>query len=354
MGPFLGRRLQTNRLDTVKVVHDRLVTWERELPDSLRLETYKEDDKSGHPPLIQLAALALQLTYDNLRIILHRSVAFGDIGPELGVSGRIAESEGPAFSRQQLLEASLRTSELYRYSHLLKASRRTHAVMHIGICLFTSGVVLCALSLMEPLSITSQKAKAGIMQIIRLQKERVSNHHVLSLQSVRILEDLVNVVMQAEQRIILGDHTPASICKPRNREKHGDTGYTDFSQTQANADFGSSTAVTTSQTSLTPLQEGNAPAFLDSIDKDYTVFANHTQLPSSQMEVPTSGTSSSTWQDAGGLGPTDSALDSSAGFSWDGNISSLVDSGLADASQLWLWSDNLGYQSFAELSDILH
>ncbi|KAE8404828.1 fungal-specific transcription factor domain-containing protein [Aspergillus pseudonomiae] len=338
MGPFLGRRLQTNRLDTVKVVHDRLVTWERELPDSLRLETYKEDDKSGHPPLIQLAALALQLTYDNLRIILHRSVAFGDIGPELGVSGRIAESEGPAFSRQQLLEASLRTSELYRYSHLLKASRRTHAVMHIGICLFTSGVVLCALSLMEPLSITSQKAKAGIMQIIRLQKERVSNHHVLSLQSVRILEDLVNVVMQAEQRIILGDPTPASISKPRNREKYVDNGYTDFSQTQANADVGSSTAVT-AQTSLTPLQE---------------VFANHTQPPSSQMEVPTSGTSSSTWQDAGGLGPMDSALDSSAGFSWDGNISSLVDSGLADASQLWLWSDNLGYQSFAELSDILH
>lgn len=48
------------------------------------------------------------------------------------------------------------------------------------------------------------------------------------------------------------------------------------------------------------------------------------------------------------------ALDSTAGFSWDGNISSLVESGLADASQLWLWSDNLGYQSFAELDDILH
>ena len=94
--------------------------------------------------------------------------------------------------------------------------------------------------------------------------------------------------------------------------------------------------------------------FPDNIDKGYVVFANHTQPPSSQMEVPTSGTSSSTWQDAGGLGPMDSALDSSAGFSWDGNISSLVDSGLADASQLWLWSDNLGYQSFAELSDILH
>ncbi|OGM48681.1 hypothetical protein ABOM_001969 [Aspergillus bombycis] len=339
MGPFLGRRLQTNQLDTVKVIHDRLVTWERELPDNLRLETYKEDDHSGHPPLIQLAALALQLTYDNLRIILHRSVAFGDIGPEVSLNRRVVESGGPAFSRQQLLESALRTSELYRYSHLLQASRRTHAVMHIGICLFTSGVVLCALSLMDPLSTTSQKAKAGIMQIIRLQKERVSKQHVLSLQSVKILEDLVNVVMQAEQRTILGDPIPTSISTPRSREKHVDDQYNDFSQTKTYTGVDSGTVVTTAQASLMPLQE---------------VFANHTQQPSSQMEVSISGTSSSTWQDAGGLGHRDSALDSSAGFSWDGNISSLVDSGLADASQLWLWSDNLGYQSFAELSDILH
>lgn len=32
-------------------------------------------------------------------------------------------------------------------------------------------------------------------------------------------------------------------------------------------------------------------------------------------------------------------LASSAGFPWDGNVSSLADSGLTDASQLWLWSD---------------
>lgn len=36
------------------------------------------------------------------------------------------------------------------------------------------------------------------MRIIRLQKERVSNKHVLSSQSVNILEDLVTVIMQAE------------------------------------------------------------------------------------------------------------------------------------------------------------
>ncbi|KAE8361971.1 fungal-specific transcription factor domain-containing protein [Aspergillus caelatus] len=339
MGPFLGRRLQTNRMDTVKAIHDQLVKWERELPNSLRLETYKEDSSSGHPPLIQLAALALQLTYDNLRIILHRSVAFGDFDHEAGSDGKVVETESSAFSRQQLLESALRTSELYRYSHLLQASRRTHAVMHIGICLFTSGVVLCALSLVEPLSITSQKAKAGIMQIIRLQKERVSKQHVLSLQSVKILEDLVNVVLQAEQRTILGNPVPESTSQPKAIERHVvESEYPNFNQTQTNQQGDLGGVVTTAQASLTPLQE---------------VFANHTQQPSNQIGVPASEISAPTWQDAGGLDDRVSGLDSSAGFSWDGNISSLVDSGLADASQLWLWSDNLGYQSFAELSDVL-
>lgn len=33
-------------------------------------------------------------------------------------------------------------------------------------------------------------------------------------------------------------------------------------------------------------------------------------------------------------------------FDWSGDTSVLVDSGLVDASQLWLWADNLGYESF--------
>ena len=42
----------------------------------------------------------------------------------------------------------------------------------------------------------------------------------------------------------------------------------------------------------------------------------------------------------------------SAMFSWDGNVSALVDAGLVDASQMWLWSDNLEYQSFSELGNM--
>lgn len=39
------------------------------------------------------------------------------------------------------------------------------------------------------------------------------------------------------------------------------------------------------------------------------------------------------------------------GFDWNGDLSLLVDSGLGDASQLWLWADTLNYDSFAEFND---
>ncbi|KAF4201533.1 hypothetical protein CNMCM8927_001428 [Aspergillus lentulus] len=200
VGPLLSRRLQANRVESLTAVHAQLSSWKNELPDKLRLETYKDDPK-GESRIIEMQALVLQLTYDNLQIILHRSAAFA--GNERGF-----RSNGGATlynsSREQLLESALRTSQLHQHAQLLQSCRKTHAVMHIGICLFTAGVVLCAIALAQPLSIASQKAKEGVMRILRLQGDSVSSQHLLSMQSVQILRDLVIVVMRSEERAILG------------------------------------------------------------------------------------------------------------------------------------------------------
>lgn len=118
MGPFLGIRLQRNRLETVKTLHDQLVTWEKQVPDSLRLASYESDvaPEPWDPPLLQLGALALQLSYNNLQIILHRSVAFENTSQEFDLGGGESGTESATFSRQQLLESALRTSEVHRYS----------------------------------------------------------------------------------------------------------------------------------------------------------------------------------------------------------------------------------------------
>jgi hypothetical protein len=76
IGWFLSQKLQDNQLDSLNVIHTRLSSWKSELPDKLRLETYK-DNPNSELRILKMQALALQLTYDNMQIILHRSAAFG-------------------------------------------------------------------------------------------------------------------------------------------------------------------------------------------------------------------------------------------------------------------------------------
>lgn len=45
------------------------------------------------------------------------------------------------------------------------------------------------------------------------------------------------------------------------------------------------------------------------------------------------------------------ALEAANTFEWDGDLSFLADSNLLDASQLWLWADNLNYDSFNDIHD---
>lgn len=210
MGPFLGRRLQKNRLESLSSIHAQLTLWESQLPQYLRLKSYTTQDTPKAPSLLQMQALALQLTYDNIQIVLHRGLAFGS-GPNIShTHSSLHDLPGAAFSREQLFRSALRTSDLNEYRDLLHACRRTHAAMHLGICLFTAGVVLCALAISEPLSTTSEAAKKGVMNILRFQHDHVLHEHLLSVQSVRILEDLVTVLMRTEQRFIRGDRIPRS------------------------------------------------------------------------------------------------------------------------------------------------
>lgn len=253
MGPFLGRRSQTDRLETVNHLHNQLLLWKSRVPHSLRLQTYRESEPSDKPPLYQLQALALQLTYDNLQIILHRSVAFGDTCHGMTESPTNFREQVSSFHREELLQAALRTSELGHYSHVLHTCRRTHAVMHVGICLFTAGVVLCAVCLSDPLSPSSQKAKAGIMSILRLHRNSFSGQHLLSVQSARILEDAVAAVMRHEQELILGTPRPRSVNVQRRTNEGGAIASTSQDASQVSA-----TQDAENEAFLAPLQEGRA------------------------------------------------------------------------------------------------
>lgn len=85
------------------------------------------------------------------------------------------------------------------------------------------------------------------------------------------------------------------------------------------------------------------------------VFARHVQRPAPAADLQTGLQS-----DAEAIGhnqssntepPAAPGFNPAMGFDWNGDLSLLVDSGLGDASQLWLWADNLNYDSFAEFND---
>lgn len=207
MGRFIGRQRLPNDLRNARAIQEELTQWRDQLPSELQIETYL-NASNEEPTCIQMQVLALQLTYDNLQIILHRSVAVGE-------GSKVRATPDGLYSLEQLLEAGMRTASLHRFPRILQACRKTHADMHVGITLFTAGVVLCVICLAQPLSPASQRAKQGIMQIIRMCKDNADNHSAASKQSVAILERLVAVVLQRENQVITGQDA-AAITDPAN------------------------------------------------------------------------------------------------------------------------------------------
>lgn len=200
MGLFLGRRKQQKQVETIYTIHQQLLQWRKDLPESLQLQSY--DQNSEQISILQMQALNLHLTYDNLQIILHRTAAFQYNDRECKFT---PSSTGNSPSLQQLFDSAMDVSELYKYSSTLHASRRTHADMHIGITLFTAGVVLCAICLSHPMTTMVPRAKTGVMHIIRMcRNASSSNQHLVSTQSLSILDSLVTVVLRLETDMIIG------------------------------------------------------------------------------------------------------------------------------------------------------
>lgn len=351
VGPFLARRHQKSRPESVQSIHAQLTSWKRQLPENLRLERYKDKSTLQAPSLLQMQALALQLTYDNIQIILHRSLAFGS-GSQLSNPDRSPDDlPRSALSRKQLFESALRTSQLNEYSHVLHACGKTHAAMHVGICLFTAGVVLCAFAISEPLSATSEAAKNGVTNILRFQHDPILNEHLLSAQSVKILEDLVTVLLRSEHRVIRGDDpiisqsVAQSTCdeeiqtggQPMNT--HETSVSADSRLDHANSmivpegfsDFQGNRSLTTLFI---------APLLLIFLSVDI-------EPPAAILTETRDGTFDGT---NFSVGPELDLLsmDSTAGLMWTGGNPYFIDPSFADASQLWLWSSNPDVQPFLD------
>ncbi|QGI81247.1 hypothetical protein CEK25_007976 [Fusarium fujikuroi] len=325
MGAFLGRKRHRNTFESLETIHQRMIRWRQELPDVL---TLKGQESSMDPSVVkptEIHALSLQLTYDNLQIILHRTAVFNNTNELSSFSPKNNASLEPIFT------SAMDTSGFSRYPRILDACRRTHADVHVGMTMFTAGVVLCAICLSQPLTEMGSRAKMGVMHITRMCRETepsLYSGQLISKQSLGIIDSLVEVMLRQETDMITGKTSYPGLHAPQMR--HDST-----SSMLGSSSVGRMIAPRPNTTTTSPMESRNERV-LDPIQE---VFRQHISTPLNVGDMELQGTVTENHEaeaDQGTMGT----------FNWDGDMSSLVDSGLVDASQLWLWADTLDFDSF--------
>jgi hypothetical protein len=212
----------------VKAIHEQLFAWQAELPAELRLDQKAQQTEHSKSPIemaSEFKALALQLAYDNVQIVLHRPLLSRNGQPlhprppshgppyvsrsspaledySSGLTTPMSAQEQFSISKAQCWESAIRTSQLVNHEACLVAAIYTHAGSYIGIHLFTAAMILTIVALSKPLSSQAQEAKRAISHIVRMLGW-LENRILLSRQSVKILESLVQLILEKEMKAIL-------------------------------------------------------------------------------------------------------------------------------------------------------
>jgi hypothetical protein len=196
----------------VATANQALLEWQQDLPPHLSLDHLNDltEYSSMEEKMHSLQALSLQLTYDNLMIVLHRQLLAGRgyderwPAPDAMTPNSQYADDVREVSFRRCLTSALRISNVQRKQNLFSLARTTHLVSFLGMNLFTASVVLFICALSDTLSDTAQEAKRGLKRTLQMQKA-LSNHASLSMQSSRILEDLVQLILKREMEEMLRD-----------------------------------------------------------------------------------------------------------------------------------------------------
>jgi hypothetical protein len=217
-------------VDEVREIHLRLVELDRSIPPELRLGSHRNGrlDPSSDPvvKIFQLQALALQLSYDNIQLLLHRPLlayttqlqqpisapntdnSNGDQNPDMSSAPNVAtvapRRNSTEFSKTQCWDSAMKTSQIGQHSRVLQTARSTHAASYIGIQTFTAGVMLAMFALRDPRSQEAQEAKGAIGRLIKTPKLCGLRSQVFT-QSERILRGLLRLVLAEEMKALVSD-----------------------------------------------------------------------------------------------------------------------------------------------------
>ncbi|KAH1424926.1 hypothetical protein KXX32_006696 [Aspergillus fumigatus] len=219
----------------VKEATQNLRRWRDELPEHLVLDLERDfpPDSGLSARAHALQSLSLQLTYDNILIVLHRpllarqvdhlstnrhaaSRSGGMDSPSCHPSGPSPPQRDPAFdavspnasvtSPVHWWNAALRTSRVTELPVLAQLATDSHLVAFLAINLFNATIVLAVMALSDPLSDTAQVVKRTITRILRLQ-DLLGKRSALSKQSTTVLKNVVTLLLRRESEAILAPIT---------------------------------------------------------------------------------------------------------------------------------------------------
>jgi hypothetical protein len=220
-------------------VTQNLQRWRQCLPNHLALDLDRDFDSNGGPGSrsYALQSLSLQLTYDNVLIVLHRPLLARQVNhlftadkqspketetdtqmyrsatvPSAAQSSLPSDSafSGDHFTSPDLwMKAATRTSRITELPALAQLATDSHLVAFLAINLFNAAIVLAVMALSEPLSNTAQEVKRTITRILRLQ-DLLGRRSALSKQSTAVLKNVVIMLLRRESAAMLAPITGAS------------------------------------------------------------------------------------------------------------------------------------------------
>lgn len=122
-------------------------------------------------------ALALQLAYDKIQIVLHRQAVFGS-------RADTANTEADT-SIHQLVESALRTALTPQEKAIVPICQPSRVAIDAGICLFTAGMVLSALHWAQRVQDRSQELISALERVIHASENFPGQHYHLASQCLR-------------------------------------------------------------------------------------------------------------------------------------------------------------------------
>lgn len=235
------RNFESTYATLVNRITGRLMQWYHELPEHLSWEMARhrnlDDGISTRASRAHaLQSLALQMTFDNVLIVLYRpclATYIDDLPtkyPKDDAQRQSNASPGASLTAtspaaevvngtEQWCTAALRTTQMTEYSRIIQLATNSHLMVFMAMNMFHSAVILIILALTDPLSDEIQPIKRSITRVLHLQKT-LAQQSTFSKQTSDVLKLLIQRLLQREQEAMLGsDDIPAKNTASNATEK---------------------------------------------------------------------------------------------------------------------------------------